>query len=77
MEKISDRMARKIKKDKEKLTIPLLAEKYGMTKDQIKHVLYRRKDIKEQADKVIKEATEVNKKSKSLIKKALSFLLRK
>ena len=70
-------MARKIKKDKEKLTIPLLAEKYGMTKDQIKHVLYRRKDIKEQADKVIKEATEVNKKSKSLIKKALSFLLRK
>ena len=44
MEKISDRMARKIKKDKEKLTIPLLAKKYGMTKDQIKHVLYRRKD---------------------------------
>jgi|8_EtaG_2_1085327.scaffolds.fasta_scaffold48373_3 hypothetical protein len=75
---ISQEKVNKIHKDKKTMSNDTLAEKYRMTPEQVKYVLYKRKpkpDISyEELNAAMDKIDDANKRAKSIIKKTMETL---
>ena len=75
---ISQEKVNKIHKDKKTMSNDTLAEKYRMTPEQVKYVLYKRKPKKdisyEELNAAMDKIDDANKRAKSIIKKTMETL---